>query len=269
MAEVAPTLSESSGHARPGDNIQSVGYLIPEIANPLTARMHKGVNTTMDEGQTMIGEAFSFEASHFTRDRDGAPAPVFPPLSADADKGDQDPLVCAPIAFNARQDPIFSDLALPLDCDGTTQAIAFSGRDHGADAGEVSPTLRAMGHDGSHANGGGQVAVAFQPRFARNGRGAPDEIASALTGEAGRTGKGDSAQCVAYEDSAWRVRRLTPTECERLQGFPDGFTNIPWRGRNGAPDGPRYKALGNSMSCNVMRWLGRRIEMVDKLQNNN
>jgi DNA (cytosine-5)-methyltransferase 1 len=55
------------------------------------------------------------------------------------------------------------------------------------------------------------------------------------------------------------VRRLTPVECERLQGFPDGYTNIPWRGKTEAPDGPRYKALGNSMAVPVMRWIGRRI----------
>lgn len=63
------------------------------------------------------------------------------------------------------------------------------------------------------------------------------------------------------------VRRLTPRECERLQGFPDDFTLIPWRGKPAEerPDGNRYRALGNSMACNVLRWLGQRIEMVDKL----
>jgi len=59
------------------------------------------------------------------------------------------------------------------------------------------------------------------------------------------------------------VRRLTPRECERLQGFPDDFTNIPWRGKTSAPDGPRYKALGNSMAVNVMDWIGERIAEVD------
>jgi len=61
------------------------------------------------------------------------------------------------------------------------------------------------------------------------------------------------------------VRRLTPVECERLQGFPDGFTAIPW-GKKAAeecPDGPRYKALGNSMAVPVMRWIGERIQLVD------
>ena len=55
------------------------------------------------------------------------------------------------------------------------------------------------------------------------------------------------------------VRRLTPVECERLQGFPDGYTMIPWRGKPEAPDGPRYKALGNSMAVPCMHWIGRRI----------
>ncbi|WP_217425499.1 DNA cytosine methyltransferase [Magnetospirillum sp. SS-4] len=58
------------------------------------------------------------------------------------------------------------------------------------------------------------------------------------------------------------VRRLTPTECERLQGFPDDYTRISWRGRpaDRCPDGPRYRALGNSMAVPVMAWIGRRIE---------
>ena len=57
------------------------------------------------------------------------------------------------------------------------------------------------------------------------------------------------------------VRRLTPTECERLQGFKDGHTNIPWRGKPESPDGLRYKALGNSMAVPVMNWVGKRISL--------
>lgn len=60
------------------------------------------------------------------------------------------------------------------------------------------------------------------------------------------------------------VRRLTPVECERLQGFPDGWTDVPYRGREHAPDSPRYKALGNSMAVPVMRWIGRRIQQVEE-----
>jgi len=63
------------------------------------------------------------------------------------------------------------------------------------------------------------------------------------------------------------IRRLTPRECERLQGFPDDWTLIPYRNKSAeqCPDGPRYKACGNSMAVPVMRWIGQRIEMVEKL----
>lgn len=60
----------------------------------------------------------------------------------------------------------------------------------------------------------------------------------------------------------YTVRRLTPIECERLQGFPDGYTQIPWKGKEpeDCPDGPRYKALGNSMAVPVMQWIGGRLD---------
>ena len=59
-----------------------------------------------------------------------------------------------------------------------------------------------------------------------------------------------------------QVRRLTPRECERLQGFPDDYTLIPYQGKPAA-NGPRYKALGNSMAVPVIRWIGRRILLVE------
>ncbi len=67
------------------------------------------------------------------------------------------------------------------------------------------------------------------------------------------------------------IRRLTPTECERLQGFPDSWTQIPYRNKpaNLCPDGPRYKACGNSMAVPVMRWIGERINLVENLLNQN
>lgn len=190
---------------------------------------------------------------------------------------------------------------------------------------EVAHGLTAEGHDAT--------------RVARNGRGAPDEVAYPLTAEPGRTGKGDSANVVAFNiypthgqgadlearqtevanavsavqgerstergtrlvsyslmpqnsgkdfkarpvevaqplvtdnnparnqggdliQSGWNVRRLTPLECERLQGFPDGYTAIDVRGKPAA-DAPRYKALGNSMAVNVMEWIGERIALID------
>lgn len=67
-------------------------------------------------------------------------------------------------------------------------------------------------------------------------------------------------------DNGYTVRRLTPRECERLQGFPDDWTLVPYRGKPAeeCPDGPRYKALGNSMAVPVMRWIGERIAMCEE-----
>ena len=64
-----------------------------------------------------------------------------------------------------------------------------------------------------------------------------------------------------------QVRRLTPVECERLQGFPDDYTAIPWRKKPASecPDGPRYKALGNSWAVPVARWIGDRINKVSQI----
>jgi DNA (cytosine-5)-methyltransferase 1 len=79
---------------------------------------------------------------------------------------------------------------------------------------------------------------------------------------------GDPCHTLAKDNAAhaavaqsMTVRRLTPRECERLQGFPDDWTMIPYRGKpaEACPDGPRYKALGNSMACNCMAWIGERI----------
>ncbi|MCA3064450.1 MAG: DNA cytosine methyltransferase, partial [Rhodocyclaceae bacterium] len=174
--------------------------------------------------------------------------------------------------------------------------LAFSAKDHGADAQlDLSPTLRAGGHSGSHANAGVMPAVAFESRFARNDRGAPSEVVPPLKAQSGETGKGDAAPLVLAPAIGWseeltahenigatlqrggqggrhdgvmtpamQVRRLTPVECERLQGFPDGWTDVPYRGKPAA-DGPRYKALGNSMAVNVMRFIGERIQAVEAI----
>jgi hypothetical protein len=68
-------------------------------------------------------------------------------------------------------------------------------------------------------------------------------------------------------ESQLLVRRLMPAECERLQGFPVGYTQIPWKGKEASrcPSTHRYKALGNSMAVPVMKWIGERIDMVDSI----
>ena len=212
--------------------------------------------------------------------------------------------------------------------------IAFSAKDYGADADNVAPTLRGMGHDRSHANGGGQVAIAFTQNQEGDvlsgdvmqslgtnanatGRNAPTvaftlhgsdgtvsaasstDVAGSLRTRAPGSIENSSTTAVLQEQPvAWSgeltastdmagtlqrggeggridgvmtpqmaVRRLTPRECERLQGFPDDYTLVEYRGKPAA-DGPRYKALGNSMAVPVMRWIGERIAAVDAILRN-
>lgn len=136
--------------------------------------------------------------------------------------------------------------------------VCFSAKDHGADAGEIAPTLRAGGHSRSHANAGVMPAVAFAQNTRDEVRlqGGDGQVVGALAAQPGMK------QTTYVAASA--VRRLTPRECERLQGFPDDYTLVPHRGKPMA-DGPRYKALGNSMAVPVMRWIGERIAAVDAL----
>lgn len=153
--------------------------------------------------------------------------------------------------------------------------IAFSCKDYGADAGEVSPTLRAMGHGASHANAGGQVAVCITGEITHTlkaegfdasedgtGRGQPivADVAPTLRSANFRSHSNPLTQADSLVIAS-AVRRLTPRECERLQGFPDDYTLIPWRGKPAeeCPDGPRYKAIGNSKAIPVVRWIGRRL----------
>jgi len=205
--------------------------------------------------------------------------------------------------------------------------IAFSAKDYGADVSDIAPTLRGMGHDGSHPNGGGQIAIAsaqnqegdvlsgdvmqsLGTNSNATGRNAPTiaftlhgsdgtvsaasttEVAGSLRTRAPGTIENSSTTAVLQEQSVaspltasygeqvdrsdtrsgppnllhsqMAVRRLIPLECERLQGLPDNYTLIEYRSKPAA-DGPRYKALGNSMARPVMHWLGQRIAAVDAI----
>lgn len=178
--------------------------------------------------------------------------------------------------------------------------------------------LKDMAHTLGRNHGQESAVYAFQPRIVRNGRGDMGDIAHSLYAQPAETGKGDAAPCVAVAygftteqtpkfnkecaltltkqspagggqpqacmTPEMAVRRLTPVECERLQGFPDNRTLIPVSSRKKitaeeyaylrhhnpaltaeeayrlAKDGPRYKAIGNSMAVPVMHWIGRRIQ---------
>jgi len=180
--------------------------------------------------------------------------------------------------------------------DGTGKGvpiIAFTAQGSGMDATlDLAPTLRAGGNRSSHANAGVMPAIAF----AQNSRNelrlesGNGQLAGTLSTGGGKPGQGrpmvltvaqrtndggaDRPDVLASDFEAhfrydwddpgpgdwshWRVRRLMPVECERLQGMPDDYTLVPYRGKPAA-DAPRYKAIGNSMAVPCMAWLGQRL----------
>lgn len=209
--EVAPTLSaRAQGGGGLGTDFECDGGLIAQCLTTGTGRRYD------PESETLVAHALRGEGFDASEDGTGRGTPI---VSCCFDETQI-------TSRENRSNPRPGDPSHPLAAGARPPTIAFSCKDHGADAmPDCAPTLRAMGHGESHPNAGGQLAV-------QNGL---------------------------------AVRRLTPRECERLQGFEDDYTRIKWRGRDAGncPDGPRYKALGNSMAVPVMSWIGERLEIVD------
>lgn len=138
--------------------------------------------------------------------------------------------------------------------DNSAQAhhlLAFTSKDYGADATpDLSPTLRAMNHDKSSMNGGGQVAIAFS---AGNSAGAYGVAASIEHTPPLRAAESGTNQVPTMAHPTQGVRRLMPVECERLQGFPDGWSS------DVVSDSQAYRQMGNAVCVNVAEWVGRRI----------
>jgi len=177
------------------------------------------------------------------------------------------------MVVHGTQDPCTGSQAFALGRNnGAENAVFVSlrGREGGATAelgGPIAGTLRA-------SSGGGDKPYVMC--FAENSRsevrfeGGDGSLAGALSTGGGKPGQGRPTICVQNAtpiNTQMAVRRLTPVECERLQGFPDNFTKIPCRGKSAdkCPDGPRYKALGNSMAVPCMKWIGERIQQVQEI----
>lgn len=234
-----------------------------ESQTEVAALTANGVGTCgADDNQAQAGHLIAFGGGNTSGNIDVAAC-----LTAKGQRVDFD---VETFAVHGTQDPDTNrELAHTLGRNSGQEnaCIAFSFKDHGADSAlELSPTLRAGNNDKSHANSGQPPAIAFSEPYTMAIRGRAegsnvevrnDGTANALlTPNGGRAGMGVGA-------IGWgaQVRRLTPVECERLQGFPDDHTLIEWRGkdRQVCPDGPRYRAIGNSMAVPVMQWIGERI----------
>jgi site-specific DNA-cytosine methylase len=184
-------------------------------------------------------------------------APCLETTSNDYSRADGFTMVAQPIANTLGNCGVRSHTE--LDGHGAYIPVAIQGnligRDKGGPTGVGASTDGAM-YTMTKADVHG-VAIAFHPT--------QDPISS-TDGSVHAMGCGSSGGCATQAVAqAMTVRRLTPRECERLQGFPDDYTLIPWRkkGADDCPDGPRYKALGNSMAVNCMEWIGERIAAVE------
>ena len=243
-ADVSPTLNAHFG-SKQGLEDQHVNgggdYLCQPVANCLTQRMYKGINTTLDEGQTpivTIGGGFDV-AQPIPYDLYQITAPV---NRQNRKPGD-------PCHTLARDNAAHAAVAIQGTLIGRGENAGPQGS--GADA---SGAMFMLTKTDVHA-----VAM----RESGQGYWMEDNIAGTIDAYMGMSGHANRPAVI--RQSAMQVRRLTPVECERLQGFPDGYTNIPWRGKPESPDGPRYKALGNSMAVPCMVWIGERINKVEAL----
>lgn len=260
---------------------------------------------------TPITPAVAFKPSHYTRGKDGRPSEVTPPLSADADKGDQDTIVASPFTKAKRAQSSSDDeswvpgeVSPTMSCfdQGDTRAttvVAIQERAicENPDAGPDGVGVRADGVSYTLEARIVPQAVAFANRT-RDGIKVPevmkDGVVPALTNP-GNGGRADAVNVVApgpvqvqwasgggkvenptmqslrssaeysyqFIRNAMQVRRLCPSECEALQGFPIGYTDVQYR-KKPAADGPRYRALGNSMAVPCMWWLGHRIHQATR-----
>ncbi len=158
-----------------------------------------------------------------------------------------------PLERKPRKDSQYETFTHPKDdpVHSETVAMTLQAQGNGLSAAVAIPihdqATRHSGKRGEHQDGKGNGLGIGQPGDPMNTLTAGENhaVASTSSGEAGLA-----------------IRRLTPVECERLQGFSDGYSAIPWKNKPAeeCPDGPRYKALGNSMAVPVMRWIGNRIQ---------
>lgn len=259
-ADIAPTLNAHFGEKQ-GLEDQHIngggGCSLPSISLCLNA----GAMGRLDaESETLIPvSGGAFDVAHALR-ADGFDA-------SEDGTGRGTPIV--PVAFDTTQitsagnfsNPRPGDPCHPLAAGAHPPAVAFDlrGREGGAqfEGPHDTANIRAAS-GGSSRSYVAQQAYSIMPQNSgKDYKARPVDVAQPIMA-AGPTGGNQGGDYIATN---WAVRRLTPEECEKLQGVPVGYTKIPWRGKAAelCPDGPRYKALGNSWAVPVVRWIGERL----------
>ena len=231
--EIAGTIAACSfsGGAGGRPDGAAVNNFVPELSNALCARDYKGARPEADQGAPVIAfGAAPLNTQLGLRGPDNVGS-LCARTGRSISVQDAEQAHLLPIAFGAQNSAAQGDSVstdlTPKLDKSKTPAVAFEKKNQ---VGEVRE---------------GDVANTLNTNFNASGRNTP----------------------MLRQASA--VRRLTPRECERLQGFGDNYTQIPWRNKpaESCPDGPRYKAMGNSMAVPVMRWIGERIKMVEEITN--
>lgn len=241
IAEVAATLNDggnsSGGDRQPGTTADTAGSML--VAHSLRGEGFDASEDGTGRGTPIVPVSFGLATSVTPK----FAADISPTLTIPSPTGGGQPMA---VAYGIRSDATRAGEAKTPSADASG-AVRLRNPGMGITA-DVSPTVDASAAHAvafAHQGGGDQTKLGYDP-----------DSGTAMTLSSNQT---------PAVHQQWAVRRLMPVECERLQGFPDNFTNVPWGRKETAPDGPRYKALGNSMAVNVMRWIGQRIAKVDEI----
>jgi DNA (cytosine-5)-methyltransferase 1 len=243
---VAARTANGVGTCGADDNQGQAGHLIPSTGDVLHCLNAGGMGRQDYETETLIAHALRGEGFDASEDGTGRGTPIIPIDMRQASRG-------ATMTNNRAEGSSGGAPGTGIGEDGDPAptvstshppAVCFAAKDGG-------PVMPAVAFPILEAGARTYAADTAPALCAAQGSGF-------MTGQEGPSG-------MAVVTSA--VRRLTPVECERLQGFPDGWTKVPYRGRTAdeCADGPRYKALGNSMCVNVMHWIGERIAKVEAM----
>lgn len=264
--DVTPSITASLGTGGPDDNRAQDGFYVPEIVGQATScKWSKGTSGPAGDEHHNLVSQYGDIAGALTRRHDSSPC-ADRGMTVLCVHGTQDPDVLEGVAHTiGRNQGQEACIAIHPHCIGRGPDAGPQGKEYLNDGSAYTMDTKSPQAVAFVQNQLGEVRTgSLCGTLTRNsnasGRNTPivfTEVAPTV-GASGppysRTGN-ERVESEAMVLCVASVRRLTPRECERLQGFPDDYTNIP-----GASDSARYKALGNSMAVPVMRWIGERIQ---------